>query len=253
MPASLTVRVRPGPPLSAVLADPSLRSVAARLGEAMLRRWPQVSGCTVLVTHSRTTLFSLRERDQELQFSVHFAVLPQEQDLLRAILFKDEAAWKRLHTAFSGWRDQAADQGTLPPRRVESLDPRGQVYDLAALFAEQNATHFKGSLDSPIGWGRFSPEVPGQRHIRLGSCGGQPPRIRLHPVLDHTEVPLRFVRFVVFHEMLHLAIPPHAGAGGRRSVHPRAFRARERAHPDFAFSNAWEKANIDRLLQRAAG
>jgi len=75
--------------------------------------------------------------------------------------------------------------------------------------------------------------------------------IRIHPVLDHPEVPAWFVAFVLFHEMLHVAIPPEAGTK-RRRVHTRRFRAAERAHPDYARAMAWEKTHVRHLIQRVA-
>lgn len=246
----LTVRVRPGPPLAAVLENPALRSAAARMGEALIQRWPRAGGCTVVVAHSRQTIYSLRARGDGLIFNVHWAILEHEADLMATVLFRDKVAWRRLQAAFGAWQSAVEKSGGLPPPRQHRLDPRGQVYNLADLFAEQNETHFKGELAAPIGWGRWSPRESRAR-IRLGSCGGQPPRIRVHPVLDHGEVPLPFVRFIVFHEMLHLAMPPRPGSGSRRLIHPKAFRAVERAHPDYEFASAWERENVTRLLQRA--
>ncbi len=246
----LTVRVRSGPPLSAVLARPELRSAAARLGEQLLLRWPRPAGCTVVVVHNRSTIFSLRERDRGLHFHVHWAALEHEQDLVASVVHKDAVAWKRIQVAFGRWRAAQEQAGTLRPARQEALEPAGEVHDLARLFQEQNEAHFQGALAAPIGWGRWPAEGARSR-IRLGSCGGKPPRIRLHPVLDHADVPVEFVRFIVFHEMLHLAMPPRPGSGSRRLVHPASFRAAERAHPDYAFATAWELRNVEALLLRA--
>jgi len=55
------------------------------------------------------------------------------------------------------------------------------------------------------------------------------------------------VAAVVFHEMLHQAVPARDG-NGRRVVHGREFRARERAYPDHARALAWERRNIGLLL-----
>lgn len=73
--------------------------------------------------------------------------------------------------------------------------------------------------------------------------------IRIHPVLDHPDVPDWFVAFVLFHEMLHIAIPPEEG-GKRRRVHTPRFRAAERQHPDYGRATAWEQQNIRALIAR---
>jgi hypothetical protein len=52
---------------------------------------------------------------------------------------------------------------------------------------------------------------------------------------------------VVFHEMLHQAVPARE-ANGRRIVHGPEFRRRERAYPEFARAKAWEERNLSLLL-----
>lgn len=248
----LKVRFQSGPALNAALKDPELRAVAARLGEAAIARWPRPGGCVVVVGHHRQTIFSLRERDQTLHLSLHWAALAWEADLLAATVHRDPGAWDRVVERFGAWQQDAHATGALPKRREDPLDPRGRVYDLAALFDEQNRAHFDGRLGAPIGWGRWSANGQG-RGLRLGSCGGDPPRIRVHPVLDDAEVPLPFVRFIVFHEMLHLDLPPYPGRGSRRIVHPPLFRSRERNHPDYRVARRWELENVHLLVQRARG
>lgn len=58
------------------------------------------------------------------------------------------------------------------------------------------------------------------------------PCIGLHPSLR--SAPRYVVRFLIFHEVLHLAIPPHAGV-----AHHVAFRVAERLWPDYHRANAW--------------
>ena len=52
---------------------------------------------------------------------------------------------------------------------------------------------------------------------------------------------------VVFHEMLHQAVPA-VERDGRRVVHGREFRARERAYPDFERARLWEERHLNLLL-----
>ena len=71
--------------------------------------------------------------------------------------------------------------------------------------------------------------------------------IRIHPTLDRQEVPEFYVAAVVFHEMLHQMVPA-VEVNGRRVVHGREFRRRERAYPDHARAKAWEERNLSLLL-----
>jgi hypothetical protein len=56
--------------------------------------------------------------------------------------------------------------------------------------------------------------------------------IGLHP--DLRGAPRYVVRYIVFHEVLHLAIPPHRG-----QVHTRAFNVAERLWSDYIRANHW--------------
>lgn len=246
---AISVRFKSGPPLQAALRDPRRRGIAARVGEAVATRWP-VGPCEVVVMDNRSTIWSVRPRPGSVRVTVHWTLLDQERDLVAAMTRRDAGASERLLAYYQMWQQTRAAEGVLPMPDEPELRPAGRVYDLKALFDQQNEQQFGSALAAPIGWGRVAGVGPSRR-IRLGSCGGTPPRIRLHPVLDHPFVPLPFVRFIVFHEMLHLALPPEPARGGRRRVHPPAFRARERRHPDWAVSVDWEEEHVGWLLERA--
>jgi len=69
----------------------------------------------------------------------------------------------------------------------------------------------------------------------------------VHPALDRKWVPDFFVDFIVYHEMLHQAVPWHNSVG-RRQPHGRVFRARERQFARFEEAVAWEQKNLGRLM-----
>jgi hypothetical protein len=90
-----------------------------------------------------------------------------------------------------------------------------------------------------------------RRTVKTGVYLEEGRLIRIHPSLDRQEVPGFYVAFVVFHEMLHQAVPARE-VNGRRVVHGAEFRRRERAWPDYARALAWERANIRLLLSSPA-
>ena len=130
--------------------------------------------------------------------------------------------------------------------RADRLQPRGRAHDLQAIFDRLNASHFGDEIEARIGWG----SVRGGRRRRTVKTGVyvQDARIiRIHPTLDRPEVPEFYVAMVVFHEMLHQAVPARE-VNGRRIVHGPEFRRRERAYPEFARAKAWEERNLSLLL-----
>lgn len=115
-------------------------------------------------------------------------------------------------------------------RPASPLRTEGYTHDLQALFDSLNASHFDNRLDATIGWGRGRTL---SAHSRLGAYCDETRTITLHPALDSPSVPAFVVSFIVYHEMLHQAVPPIVGPNGRRVLHPPEFRRRERKHPDW--------------------
>jgi predicted SprT family Zn-dependent metalloprotease len=124
--------------------------------------------------------------------------------------------------------------------------PNGNVHDLQAIFDRLNAEEFGGTITARIGWGRLS-RPRGRRSIKMGIYLHDARAIRIHPALDRAEVPHFVVEAVVFHEMLHQAIPA-VEVGGRRIVHGRDFRRREAAFRGHESAKAWERENLHLLL-----
>jgi hypothetical protein len=133
--------------------------------------------------------------------------------------------------------------------------PRGRHHDLEALagglLQNELAEDFPKAEDVPaITWGRRGPSRT-RSSLRLGSYDPDPGLVRIHPVLDQASVPVWFVRFVVFHELLHAVHPPQKSSGNRWIHHGREFRRRERDYVDYRRAMAWEEKNLTALIQAA--
>jgi hypothetical protein len=139
----------------------------------------------------------------------------------------------------------AADPHPLPAAR-----PRGTAHDLSELGAELLATDLAGErfpLGAPrLTWGRRG---RAGRQLQLGSFDPESNLVRLHPVLDQAAVPRSFVRYVLFHELLHATMPTARPEDGRAIHHPPAFRRRESAYPGYAAALRWQDANLRELLR----
>ncbi|MFT5052976.1 MAG: hypothetical protein ACI8QZ_004414 [Chlamydiales bacterium] len=145
----------------------------------------------------------------------------------------------------------------LPARTVarERLVPGGDVHDLERLARElvagPLAADFPDGTPLPhLTWGRRGRSKT-RRSLRLGSFDLEANLVRLHPVLDQAAVPEWFVRYVLFHELLHAAIPPVRGKGARWVHHGPQFRRREHAYADHARALTWEEKNLPALIRSA--
>jgi predicted metal-dependent hydrolase len=111
-------------------------------------------------------------------------------------------------------------------------DPHGSCYDLPALFAELNARYFAGEIPATkLSWSARPSRV------RLGHYDIVHHAIVLNRSLDRPNVPPVAVEYILYHEMLHVKHPIET-AGGRRRIHPPAFRAEEKRFAGYAEARA---------------
>ncbi len=146
--------------------------------------------------------------------------------ILISKLFKrrPEPDWMARYRRFLNRADMRRDLTELKRQRGRKnyRHPAGAVYDLCALFEEVNHEYFGGLMARPeLGWSlRVS-------RTTLGHYDPCHHVIVLSSVLDSPNAPRLAVKYVMFHEMLHLRHPTeHRGA--RRCVHTPEFKKAER-------------------------
>jgi predicted metal-dependent hydrolase len=107
-------------------------------------------------------------------------------------------------------------------------EARGRVYDLRAIFEDLNFRYFHGLMSQPqLGWS-LRPS-----RTTLGHYDPSHHAIVLSALLDSERAPELVVRFVMFHEMLHLRFPTeHRGA--RRCVHTKEFKLAEKQFEEYS-------------------
>lgn len=200
------------------------------------------------VTDNTSTMVSFRRSAGLVSFRVHQMFLDAPSEVVQALA---DYASRGRRAAGSVIDDFVrANEDRIRRSRVErqmrSLDPLGRFHDLQAYFDDLNRTCFGGRIAARIGWGREAP-ARRRRSIKMGTYYHDAKIIRIHPALDRPEVPAWFVRFVIFHEMLHQAMPPRT-IGGRRVAHTPEFRIAEQAYPDYDRAIAWEREHLSLLL-----
>jgi hypothetical protein len=137
----------------------------------------------------------------------------------------------------------------LPMQRQLNLRHEGRYFDLRAMFDELNERHFGGRLRGyKVMWGRQRKHRP-KEYFVFGTIQEEDRVIRINPALDQPFVPRWFLRYVVYHEMLHSVVPDETLAGGRRRVHTEQFNRREREFPGYYRARRWEEVNLARFLR----
>ncbi len=121
-------------------------------------------------------------------------------------------------------------------------DPKGKMYDLCEIFEELNFKYFHGLMSRPrLGW---SLRPSG---TALGHYDPSHHVIVLTSLFDSETAPELVVKFVMFHEMLHLRFPTEH-RGGRQCVHTKGFKQAEKGFEEFEEA----KAALKRFLARGA-
>ncbi len=119
--------------------------------------------------------------------------------------------------------------------RKQLRSPRGQFYDLDAIFEQLNMRFFHGLMARP----RMSWSQNKTRRI-LGHYDPAHNAIIISRLFDHPGVPAYVLEYIVYHEMLHLKHPVRL-RGSRRCVHSAEFQAEEKLFPRAADANAFLK------------
>ncbi|MEO7423574.1 MAG: hypothetical protein ABI036_00200 [Fibrobacteria bacterium] len=133
-------------------------------------------------------------------------------------------------------------------RRMDRLEPKGVHHDLEAAFRAINAEYFQGLLQAKLTW---SARLGGlsTHSVAQDGEGGAYHLISISRGYDNAEVTPEILGGVVYHECLHIAIPPRR-EGGRRVVHGADFRAREREYAHFRAWRNWHRHGLPKALKR---
>lgn len=207
------------------------------------------------------------------KLSVHHIFYDCDDDVLDALLgllerypkaehskrlrFYIDRKQNALHPPVTGelWQADAAlaTSSALTQRDIRklNLNARGVVHDLHKIMGELCAEfHFFNGMESRlrVTWMAGVREVNRKRRgILFGSYDSRLFLVRVHPILDSKDVPDYFVRFVVYHEMLHALLDPPRRPGKRHIVHTQRFRMFERRYPLYTQGKEWEAEFVKSL------
>lgn len=123
--------------------------------------------------------------------------------------------------------------------------PAGEVYDLEEIFHEVNEEYFRGTIPKPtLSWSS-------RRTFRiLGHHDSTHDTIVISRSLDDEKVPRFIVKYVLFHEMLHILHPTKI-VNGKRFNHTPEFRRDEKKFRGYRTAEEWIEDNVGKLKRRA--
>ncbi|MGL1936434.1 MAG: hypothetical protein OCD01_15495 [Fibrobacterales bacterium] len=124
---------------------------------------------------------------------------------------------------------------------------QGVSHNLITLFDEVNSEYFSGTLSADIGW---ASRVGGTSYhtTKIGSDGKPYHFISISKGYDHQNCPNYAIKGVIYHEMLHIAIPPTITPTGRRVVHSKMFRDAEKKYRFYSEWIEWHAITLRKNL-----
>ena len=165
---------------------------------------------------------------------------------------KNKETVKDLVTRFWAVVDQVlVDKGHAPLEsggRLPPIKPKGKYFNLDEVLEAINHTYFEDSLQCRITW---SNRVGGLSYHSMRKdplTGEEFHLISISKGYDAANCPLYAVAGVVYHECLHVVIPVEE-KNGRRVVHGRIFRQRERQYIYYDEWIKWHKEVLPKNIR----
>ncbi|MCI6874264.1 MULTISPECIES: hypothetical protein [Hallerella] len=132
--------------------------------------------------------------------------------------------------------------------RFPPIRPVGNVHDLNKVFAAINETYFQGELQARITWSNRVGGLSFHSKRTDPLTGEEVNLISISRGYDFENCPLYAVFGVVYHECLHIVIPP-VMENGRRIVHGKNFRQRERRYIYYEQWIKWHKEVLPKNIR----
>ena len=205
----------------------------------------------VTLTDNRYTMISVRRIPREKRYEVRLHHMFADADpvitraLAHYIAENDAEASRVLGDFIDANSDHVRGRSRRTPTQV--IFTAGEHYDLRQIFDDLNVRYFDNKIEAAITWGARTGRVRRRNSIKMGSYSVEDRLIRIHRSLDREFVPLFFVAWIVFHEMLH-QVHDIRVKNGRREFHSKEFLADEAQFDAYEQARAWERRHLDALL-----
>jgi hypothetical protein len=122
-----------------------------------------------------------------------------------------------------------------------TLRTEGRIYDLLEVFNKLNTAYFNSRIVSYIRWNKST--WRSYQTFYVDKQGKRNSLISIAQTYNRSDVPRFAIEGIVFHEMLHIAIPPYK-RGHQNVIHGAEFKRAERQFQFFKEWRRWEKEHL---------
>lgn len=196
----------------------------------------------LVINENRSHLFTILDRRYATaRLSVHRMFLSAPEHVIAAMGSYVKAYDREALKVVSKYIEANVGRAEFSQRfDAEKLQICGDYYDLKKTMEEVRALYFPDSQPLLITWFR---QKSSRSRIIFGQYHPLMRLVKINKKLDSLSVPEYFLKYVIFHEMLHHHIPTQTSEKGRRLIHSREFRGRERQFAEYLLATEWQNKN----------
>jgi hypothetical protein len=194
----------------------------------------------IIVNENRSSLLSvLSKKGKWARLSLHRIFLNAPEAVIEAVaLFiknKKDPSFIRIKSFIQSTIKEVDYSHRLD---LKSLSTKGRCFDLEELFNEINREYFDNRVNLKITWH----ERPNKKTSRIvyGQYYEILKLIKINKMLDDPQFPRFFLKFVIYHEMLHHVIPSYIDDKGVQCVHSKSFKYMELKFKEYNQAKKWE-------------
>lgn len=182
----------------------------------------------------KSTFISVLRTRSKIQISLHKLFLDAPLDVKEAVVVYCLKRDKIAHSILKNYANRYFISADYTHRiNKKNLKTKGEFFDLKHIMDNLNLIYFKGKLNLNITWFE-KPVYRKFRHITFGSFDKNSKLVRINKMLDSSEISFYFINYIVYHEMLHYVCKEIIDDTGKRKVHTKEFKKKEK---EFAYYN----------------
>ncbi len=200
------------------------------------------------INDNHTTMLSVKWEPECTKISIHRIFLEAPKNIMDALSCYIKKKNGHLCPSVQAYIEEKLQNEDysyrIPP---EKLISQGVCYDLKQFYDEINLEYFEGKVNLAITWfGRATKK--NRSRVTFGMYQHSLKLIKIHKLLDNPFFPEYFVKFVIYHEMVHHVRPAYYDTKGKHHIHSKEFKELESQYIHFAAAKAWMKKHYDNFF-----
>lgn len=198
------------------------------------------------LNNNRSTMLSIKWEPECTKVSLHRIFLAAPRDVTLALAKSLEKRRKSLPPVVKAFIQEKVKSLNYSSK-VDASQQQGKVYNLKKIYDCLNAEYFNNDLKLNITW--FDSKSGQSNQLNLGLYHDTLKLIKVNRIMDNEHFPEFFVRFVIYHEMLHEKYPAYVDKRGINRIHHPEFKQCERQFKEYALAKGWLKQNLCTLFE----